>query len=97
MRMPDAVAKADSLYVEGNIAKSGLAGKLKPLPDSCVASAKCLDATRAVFESDGVFPPQLIDFTIQFLNRYEDASLRDNLSGNPDGLLEVATKYMHCQ
>lgn len=69
---------------------------MKSLPDSCVASADALQSQRAVFEDKGVFSPQLIDGIITKLKSYDDASLRDRLTGSTDEMLKVVRKYWHC-
>ena len=97
--MENALNRAEDLYVSVNIHseenKEKLA-KLKSLPDSCSASARALKEQRTVFESRGVFAPQLIDGIISKLEKYDDSSLRDNLSGKPDEMMKTVRKYWHC-
>ena len=97
--MENALDRAEDLYVSVNIHseenKEKLA-KLKSLPDSCSASARALNEQRTVFESRGVFAPQLIDGIISKLEKYDDSSLRDNLSGKPDEMMKTVRKYWHC-
>ncbi len=97
--MEDALRRADEMYVSVNIHndenKDKLA-RLKSLPDSCVASAKALEAQRGVFEARGVFSPELVDGIISKLRAYDDASLRDNIGGDQDRMMAVVRKYWHC-
>ena len=56
--MPDALEVAERTYVNVNIhdtANERVLDQLAQLPDSCVASADCLEKSRAVFEEHGVF------------------------------------------
>jgi len=97
--MEDALQRADDMYVSVNIHNDENKEKLeqlKSLPDSCVASADALQSQRAVFEDKGVFSPQLIDGIITKLKSYDDASLRDRLTGSTDEMLKVVRKYWHC-
>lgn len=97
--MEDALKRADDMYVSVNIHNDENKEKLeqlKSLPDSCVASADALQSQRAVFEDKGVFSPQLIDGIITKLKSYDDASLRDRLTGSADEMLKVVRKYWHC-
>ncbi len=62
-----------------NIHKKENEDKLKQLaqlPDSCAASADCLERQRAVFEQYHVFSPAMIDGIISKLRSYEDRTLR---------------------
>ena len=61
---PDALKRAEELYVSVNIhndANKDKLNSLKSLPTNCAESAKALDAARAVFEEHDIFPPQMID------------------------------------
>ncbi len=97
--MENALERAEELYVSVNIHndenKEKLA-KLKSLPDSCVASAAALNDQRAVFEERGIFAPQLIDGIISKLNNFDDANLRESLSGKPVDMMKIVRKYWHC-
>lgn len=97
--MENALGRAEDMYVSVNIHndenKEKLA-QLKSLPDSCVASAKALEAQRDVFEKNGVFSPQLINGIIKKLSAFDDANLRNSLSGSPEEMMKVVRKYWHC-
>ncbi len=95
----NALQRADEMYVSVNIHndenKEKLAS-LESLPDSCVASAKALAKDRKIFESAGVFSPQLIDGIITKLTKYDDTDLRKRLEGSPKEMLKTVRKYWHC-
>lgn len=97
--MEDALQRAEDLYVSVNIHsdenKEKLA-RLKSLPDSCVASASELERQRSVFEDKGVFAPQLIDGIIDKLRRYDDANLRDALTGKHEDMMAIVRRFWHC-
>lgn len=97
--MEDSLERAEKMYVSVNIHseehKEKLAA-LKCLPDSCVASADCLESMREVFEKYDVFSPDMINGIIAGLRKFDDGNLRKELEGNPEGMLEVVRKYWHC-
>lgn len=97
--MDNALERADDLYVSVNIHndenKEKLA-QLKSLPDSCVASARALEAQRAVFEAKDVFSPRLIDGIIGKLTSYADENLREETSNSHNEMMKVVRKYWHC-
>ena len=97
--MPDALEIADRTYVNVNIHKKEHEDKLKQLaqlPDSCVASADCLEKQRAAFEKYNVFSPAMIDGIISKLRAYEDRTLRSEVQDSPEEMLKLVEKYFHC-
>lgn len=95
----DSLKKAEDMYVSVNIHSDENKAKLeslKSLPDSCVASAKALEADRKVFEKDGVFAPAMIDGIIDKLEKYKDGNLRKKLEGSHKEMLEVVREHWHC-
>jgi len=97
--MPDALEIADKTYVNVNIHKKENEDKLKQLaqlPDSCVASADCLEKQRAAFEKYNVFSPAMIDGIISKLRAYEDRTLRSEVQDSPEEMLKLVEKYFHC-
>ena len=96
---PDAIKKANDLYVSVNIHNEANREKLeslRSLPTSCYESAKALDAVRDVFEEHGVFPPEMIDGIIRKLKSYGDKRLRAEVTGNRQEMLNLVSKYWHC-
>ena len=95
----DALAIAEKTYVNVNIHKEENAGKLKTLaqlPDSCAASADCLEKQRSFFEKYNVFSPAMIDGIINKLQSYNDKILRSELKDNPEAMLALVNRYFHC-
>ena len=90
---------AEKTYVNVNIHQKENEDKLKALaqlPDSCVASADCLEQQRAIFEQYNVFSSAMIDGIIRKLRNYEDKTLRADLDGKPQEMLDLVHKYFHC-
>lgn len=97
--MENALTVAEKTYVNVNIHQKENADKLKDLaqlPDSCSASADCLQEQRAVFEKLNVFSPAMVDGIISRLRAYNDVALRQELRDKPEGMLELVNKYFHC-
>lgn len=96
---PDALKRAEEMYVSVNIHNDENKEKLeslKSLPDSCVSSAKALQEQREVFEKYDVFSPQLIDGIISKLEKFDDANLRKSVEGNHKEMMDLVRRYWHC-
>ncbi|MDD4098201.1 MAG: glutamine synthetase family protein [Lentisphaeria bacterium] len=99
LEMADALDVADKTYVKVNIHQAehqALLKNLSQLPDSCVASADCLQAQRAVFERYGVFSPGMLEAILRRLRSYNDATLRAALRDDPEALQQLVNQYFHC-
>ncbi len=97
--LDNALEIAERTYVNVNIHQKENSDKLAllaQLPDSCVASADCLERQRAVFEEHNVFSPAMIDGIIKRLRSYDDATLRASIGGDKEKMLELVRKYFHC-
>lgn len=95
----NALEIADKTYVNVNIHKEENADKLKNLaclPDSCVASALALEKQRSVFEEYNVFSHAMIDGHIKHLKDFNDTTLREDMSKDQEGMLELVKRYFHC-
>lgn len=95
----NALAIAEQTYVNVNIHQKENADKLKALaqlPDSCAASADCLQKQRTVFEQYNVFSPAMIDGIISRLRSYNDATLRKDIQDKPGEMLALVSKFFHC-
>ena len=82
----------EKTYVNVNIHQKENADKLKALtqlPDSCTASAACLQQQREIFQKHNVFSPTMIDGIISKLTGYNDLTLRNDLKDNPEGMLAL--------
>jgi glutamine synthetase len=69
---------------------------LAQLPDSCVASAACLERQRSVFEEQGVFSPAMIDGIIAQLRAFGDETLRHDIENKPEEIQKLVERYFHC-
>lgn len=99
LEMPDALQKANELYVDVNIFDDAHKDKLEQLdllPDSCWSSAEELEKKRKVFESSNVFPAGMIDDVIRRLRAHEDKDLSERLYGKHDEIAALVNKYLHC-
>ena len=95
----NALAIAEQTYVNVTIHQKENADKLKALaqlPDSCAASADCLQKQRTVFEQYNVFSPAMIDGIISRLRSYNDATLRKDIQDKPEEMLALVSKFFHC-
>ena len=95
----NALAIAEQTYVNVNIHQKENADKLKALaqlPDSCAASADCLQKQHTVFEQYNVFSPAMIDGIISRLRSYNDATLRKDIQDKPEEMLALVSKFFHC-
>ena len=97
--LDNALEIAENTYVNVNIHQKENAAKLKDLaqlPDSCYASANCLEAQRAIFEKYHVFSPAMIDGIIAKLRSYNDQTLRADINGKQNEMLALVRRYFHC-
>ena len=97
--LENALDIAEKTYVNVNIHQKENADKLKALaqlPDSCTASAECLQQQREIFEKYNVFSPAMIDGIINKLQSYNDKILRSELKDNPEAMLALVNRYFHC-
>ena len=97
--LDNALEISEKTYVNVNIHQKENADKLKDLaqlPDSCEASADCLEKQRAIFEQHKVFSPAMIDGIIKKLRSYGDKTLRSEIDGNQEEMLKLVNRYFHC-
>lgn len=97
--MKDALEVTDKTYVNYNIHDAENADRvaaLKQLPDSCAASAECLEEYRKIFEEHGVFSPAMIDGIINQLKTFNDSTLRQDIENNNEEIQKLVTQYFHC-
>ena len=97
--LDNALDIAERTYVNVNIHLKENEDKLKglaQLPDSCAASAECLERQRAIYESRGVFSPAMIDGILKLLRSYNDSTLRSDIGNDREQMLELVHKYFHC-
>ena len=97
--MPNALDIAKKTYVDVNIhdkENEGILNHLSQLPDSCVASAACLEKQRKIYEEQGVFSKNMIDGIINQLRSFNDTTLRQEVEGKPEENLKLVETYFHC-
>ena len=97
--LENALDIAEKTYVNVNIHKKENEHKLKDLaqlPDSCAASADCLERQRAIFEARGVFSPAMIDGILKALRAFDDRTLREDIGNDRERMLELVHRYFHC-
>ena len=95
----NALEIAEKTYVDVNIHDSRHKAKLESLetlPASCYESAQALKKNRAIYETDGVFHPSLIDGTISKLESYNDKNIRQEIKENHEKMTELVERYYHC-
>jgi len=97
--LENALEIAERTYVNVNIhaaENTARLSELAQLPDSCSASAACLERQREVYERYGVFSPAMIDGIISKLKSYHDATLRTDISGNDSRMRQKVEHFFHC-
>ena len=97
--MPDALEVAERTYVHVNIHDAQYAdqlAQLQQLPDSCEASADCLERQRHLYEEHGVFSPAMIDGILTQLRAFHDRTLRRDIGGDPKRIAQLVETYFHC-
>lgn len=96
LEMPEneALAIAADKYVGSG--ESGNNARFEQLPDSCKASADCLERQRSMFEADGVFSPRMIDGIIGKLRSYDDACLRAEAEKDDELMRRLVSRSFHC-
>lgn len=97
--MENALEVAEKTYVNVNIHKEENKHKLtglEQLPDSCAASANCLQQQRTIYEKYNVFSPSMIDGIIHKLKGYNDLDLRKEVENSPEKMMNLVMAYFHC-
>jgi glutamine synthetase len=97
--MGNALESAEELYVDYNIFKKKGGKdkkKLEALPASCWESADCLQAQRAYFEKDGVFPAGVIDNVVAKLKAFDDKGLSEKLYNRNEEISKLVRQFLHC-
>ena len=97
--LKDGVKFAESTYVNVNIHKkenAKLLATLDTLPDSCAASADCLQKQREVFEQMNVFSPAMIDGILGQLRAFNDRTLRKDIEKKPAEVAKLVKEYFYC-
>ncbi len=90
----EAIQYAEDCRVDGEVSQSPKANSLLSLPGSCAESAQLLKQHRDYFEDSGLFPPQVIDYTIELLNQEDDAFLNSRLAEMPSETASRLRNYI---
>ncbi len=96
--MDSAVEYAKERYIKYNLFEDEhkeLAVKLSQLPVSCNESANELDGQREIYQKYDVFPPEMIESTIEMLASFNDSKLREKL-GTSGKMLEYVKRFINC-
>ena len=97
--LDNALEIAKATFADGDIHSTKNAdklAKLAQLPDSCAASADCLECQRPVFEQYDVFSKGMIDGIIAELRKYDDRTLRKDISGDENAVFALVKKFYNC-
>jgi glutamine synthetase len=97
--LKDGIKVADSTYVNVNIHKkenSKILSKLSTLPDSCAASADCLEKQRKIYEEKGVFSKGMIDGIIAKLRAFDDRTVRAKAAKSKKVMADLVKEFFHC-
>jgi glutamine synthetase len=97
--MPDALEVADRTFTDGDINDAANAARLATLtqlPDSCAASADCLQQQRHIYEAQGIFDTGMTDAIIRQLQAYGDRTLRQDLHGDKHRTMQLVKRYFQC-
>ena len=97
--LDNALEIAKATFADGDIHSTKNAdklAKLAQLPDSCAASADCLERQRSVFEQYDVFSKGMIDGIIAELRKYDDRTLRKDISGDENAVFALVKKFYNC-
>lgn len=86
---PDALERAAALHATSDSDSADF----EQLPTTCDASADALQADRAAYEEDGVFPPGVIDAAIERLRAHTVSGPVDELDS--DARAELVKRYWH--
>lgn len=97
--MKDALAFAEKTYVDVNIFHDEHKEKtatLEQLPACCVESAEALLRHKEIYRKYDVFPESILNFIVDYLNRFNDKGLRAELGNDEKRILELVKQYFHC-
>jgi glutamine synthetase len=99
LEMKDALKVANKFYVDVNIflpEHKAVQERLPKLPSSCWESAENLIKAREIYQTEGVFPPVVIDGIVEKLKGYNDKNLSEKLYGKEDEIKRLVDRYLHC-
>ena len=95
----NALEVAEKTYVNVNIHKAenaNILNSLSVLPDSCAASADCLEKQRKIYEEKGVFSKGMIDGILSKLRAFDDRSVRAKAAKSKKVMSDLVKEFFHC-
>jgi glutamine synthetase len=99
LEMKDALEIAEKNYVDVNIFHDEHKERTKcldQLPASCFESAERLEEHAEYYKKYDVFSQGMIDGLIKNLKRFDDKTLRKEITGDEEAILKLVEKYFHC-
>lgn len=99
LEMPGALELAEKTYVDVNIFDEKHRARqeqLKQLPYSCMKAAEYLKKQAGVYKKYDVFPETLISGVVKTLEGYDDATLRERISGDQEETMKLVRRFLHC-
>jgi len=90
---------AEKTYVDVNIfddENKERVKDLKQLPTSCWESAEQLKAQAEYYTAHNIFPEGMIKSIEKKLKKFNDQHIREELSGDKDGVMDLVLKHFHC-
>ena len=93
--MPDALEVAEKTFVPLGVnihdaSNAELMGRLEQLPGNCVEAAGELRKDKDIYVAENVFPEDIVEYLIKYLQNFKDENLRDELQADP----EKAARYV---
>ncbi|MEA3504566.1 MAG: glutamine synthetase family protein [Bacteroidota bacterium] len=98
LQMENGLEYAKKTYVDVNIftdEHKDVADSLKQLPACCVESADRLKEHMDIYRAYDIFPENLLVNIEAKLRAFNDGSIRDEISGSPEKVMELVNKYFH--
>ncbi len=99
LEMKDALDIAQRNYVDVNIFHDEHKEKTKcldQLPSSCYESSLRLQEHAEYYKKYDVFTQGMIDGLVNGLQKFDDKTLRKEIAGNEEAILQLVERYFHC-
>ena len=99
LEMENALDYAGKTYVDVDIFDDKNKEKLEQLsqlPVSCFESSEMLKKQIDVYLKYGVFTKNILDWISEFLQKYNDKNLRQEISNDEEKMMKLVQKYFHC-
>ena len=99
LEMENALEFAEKTYVDVDIfddKNKERLGQLSQLPISCYQSAELLKKQMDIYQKYGVFTADILEWISEYLKKYNDENLRQEISGDDEKMMQIVLKYFHC-